>query len=587
MIDVQPRIVFLTLGTGSLSRLLRCISIIALMALPARYVNAQSVGPSLYDASAQSVLIPTVAVSGQLYQNIGLHLDDDGAFRITSVGPQAPAATALTDKGAFYFPQSGWVTLPKVQVGSDTYTNALLQMQSDGRLSLKSIVRPITGATSETSKTILRLDNAITVPNHIPAIKYPESYSNAARASIDLTDPHCNINPTTESFPADFLGQFALPVIRGAPLSRAIERGMWLKDSWDSSNSAAPTLSRQCPGDMRQAGQLALRRLKTLGVDYVGLIPWTCIDMSTTPWRIVNPAELRSGMNDSDLEWMTAEAHRLGLSVHWSNQIQCGIDMATQRIVSISFSEQNVRNYLDALEPYLLSRAALFQRIGVDVMDISCRCWAFFSAQGYNKLVAERLAIIAPKIKSIYSGKLRGLEVPGQNAQDGYVHGLYDGEQVRQYLDYFEIDIQPDASSIDVSRVSVDAFKDSIRKQINYYATARIDNSKPVTWYFRIKSIAEIASFGVEEGFCTDTLGLFRPGGACIQQALHTDYSVQAAFVEAALEVIAEQTYLQTRSVETDYWLTDNVLPDAAFPNIATSIRNKPSEAILYQWYAR
>jgi hypothetical protein len=36
-----------------------------------------------------------------------------------------------------------------------------------------------------------------------------------------------------------------------------------------------------------------------------------------------------------------------------------------------------------------------------------------------------------------------------------------------------------------------------------------------------------------------------------------------------------------------DYWETDSLMPFTAFPNIATSFRNKPAEGIVKAWFAR
>jgi hypothetical protein len=67
-----------------------------------------------------------------------------------------------------------------------------------------------------------------------------------------------------------------------------------------------------------------------------------------------------------------------------------------------------------------------------------------------------------------------------------------------------------------------------------------------------------------------------------------TDFSLQAMFHEAYLEVLKEQTFFDIHAVQAaDYWLVDSLTPSNTFPNLAFSPRDKPSEAILKAWFAR
>jgi len=556
---------------------------------------ADSVGPSIYDANSRTLSVPVVAVDGQLYQSVQLHFDNDGPFSITSVGPKSAAGSVVSDTGAFVFLQGGWVTLPKVQIGADVYTKAMFQLQGDGRLRLSSIDGPATSTATSPSTAPVRLASAIIVPNEIAAIKYPESYSAVTPATIDQGDPSCDWNPPVISFPSTYISNYPLPAINGAPLDTAVERGVKLKDVWQSDN---PTFNTGCKGDMRTAFQHTVARLKKLGADYLILDPWTCVDMSKIPWRILNPSELKtSTMGDADLEWAVAEIHKAGLAVHWSNQIQCGAEvtvtlppgvtvMPPPKLVAIPLTEANVRSFLDAYEPYMLERASLLQRLGVDAMDVWCECWASFENFGYYNIVVARLALIVPKIKAVYSGKIRGFEGAGPLSK-----GLYAGNPLQNYIDYNMMGIWLDRTNLDPTKISVAYVKEAIKSQLAYFMNnSNMDYSKPIMWYFRIISIADFkTSFGYEESGCTaGPSGVGNDGLAgCLQNTLTTDFSFQAIFNEAAFEVIKEQTSFKTRSIEVDYWLTDNVLPSSSFPNIATSIRNKPAEAIAYQWFKR
>jgi hypothetical protein len=92
----------------------------------------------------------------------------------------------------------------------------------------------------------------------------------------------------------------------------------------------------------------------------------------------------------------------------------------------------------------------------------------------------------------------------------------------------------------------------------------------------------------VEETFCTSSYDLTGFDAQCFQRAMSTDFSLQAMFYEAYLEVLKEQKYFPVYAVQNgDYWLVDSLTPSNTFPNLAYSPRNKPGEAILRAWFAR
>jgi len=74
----------------------------------------------------------------------------------------------------------------------------------------------------------------------------------------------------------------------------------------------------------------------------------------------------------------------------------------------------------------------------------------------------------------------------------------------------------------------------------------------------------------------------------CAQNAIRTDFSVQAIAYEAMLEAVSAQTEFTTAGVTAAAsWYVDVMLPAQSFPNISQSWRNKPAESILYRWFAR
>jgi hypothetical protein len=84
----------------------------------------------------------------------------------------------------------------------------------------------------------------------------------------------------------------------------------------------------------------------------------------------------------------------------------------------------------------------------------------------------------------------------------------------------------------------------------------------------RTTGIADNSEFefiGVDEGISI---------GASIQEQTVIDFSLQAVYFEAEVTVIAGE-----------YFVPAQLLPDQTFPNLAGSIRNKPTEYIVDQWF--
>lgn len=102
----------------------------------------------------------------------------------------------------------------------------------------------------------------------------------------------------------------------------------------------------------------------------------------------------------------------------------------------------------------------------------------------------------------------------------------------------------------------------------------------------QIQSHREAMTTGwLEDGFC-----LAKDGDPCYQRSLPADFSIQAIAYEAAMQAI-EETHgraFQCNMVVSDgYWHSDVMLPQAGMPHLAQSVRNKPAERVLLQWFRR
>ena len=113
---------------------------------------------------------------------------------------------------------------------------------------------------------------------------------------------------------------------------------------------------------------------------------------------------------------------------------------------------------------------------------------------------------------------------------------------------------------------------------------------KPVMAFAGIQSRSNALSLPgyMEETQCTDSVGTLAFSTSCIQRQTTTNFALQAIVIEAQLETFASFR-LPIGSIVgiLDYFQTDFMSADGpTFPNIASSIRNKPAEGIVKQWFA-
>jgi hypothetical protein len=95
----------------------------------------------------------------------------------------------------------------------------------------------------------------------------------------------------------------------------------------------------------------------------------------------------------------------------------------------------------------------------------------------------------------------------------------------------------------------------------------------------------------LENGWNEDTHCTPKGDDPCYQLHLEVDFSVQAIAYEAMLEAIAQvhtEQQMDVYGVETTgYLFMDVVLPHVSHPQISQSVRDKPAEAVIYQWFKR
>ena len=351
-----------------------------------------------------------------------------------------------------------------------------------------------------------------------------------------------------------------------------------MKDVWEPANASYVT---GCSATARAELTRTIERIKALGGDYLTLDPWTFIGTDAGgAWRILNPGDLTgsSTMNDADLAWAVGEAHRLGLKVHWVNQIQGLVDGGTVTVPAAT--RANVSRFLTAYSPYMIERATFLQSIGVDAMMVSCQCFTVLEDAAFADLYEAGMAALLPQIRARFAGKIRFYAHPS----------IMTNAAIRDNVDLVAMGLWLDVTAAEVPTLTAAILKAKFGDTFTSLDTLYHGLTKPIIFEIGVPSRTDYYTTGyLEETFCTSGFNVITGStDSCIQQAMTADLSLQAMYYEAFLEAVKAQPFYTTGAVESaGYWMVDGTRPSNTFPNLAFSVRNKPAEGILKAWFAR
>jgi hypothetical protein len=282
-------------------------------------------------------------------------------------------------------------------------------------------------------------------------------------------------------------------------------------------------------------------------------------------------------MGDEDLEWVVHEAKAQGFAVYWRNQILDTQDVNARVLPVPAATVENVLKSYDALEVFLEERGAFLQRVGVDGISLGSCYWACFPQILSPAQYVDRTHKLIKRLKAKFLGKI-AYDASDDVASDPYLASA---------IDYFEASPWASVSDQEAISLSVPSLKAKYRQAIDSIRSAA--KGKPIIWNVFSGSRDNAFSTGfLEDAFCTGGYDFGLPTlTTCLQENTKTDFSLQAIVHEAKLEAIFEYDRSNVHGVRIDYWTDDNVLPSFNFPNLSTSIRGKPAEAIVYEWFKR
>ena len=512
-----------------------------------------------YDPTTYELKIPFVQVGNRTYTNVVVKVGT-----ILSVENGTPI-----DSIDVYDAISGVLNITSVSVGTQTYSN------------VRITVGPILSVGG------FEL-NTYSLSSNPQQVNYPDSYTRRTVSESDYQTDPCNLNLEAVTFNSNWMGKYKLPEIVGAPLKSKFGRGMYLKDIGLSNNpnfvlQGVPDAPEGCfKGSLKSEFAKTIQRLKALGVEYVYAPQWHWMSKRYGAWY-VGKAEASFGpTSDDDLTYFVNTAHAAGMKVIMKNQIQGMVDnIAGGPAYVPTPNMQNYKDWFSAFKPFMVERAAFFQSLGIDIWELGCsNC--LYGDTGDNALetvqfFAQNLLEVHSQISGIYTGKFLLSDSPL----------LYTPSTVkmRDVIDYITIRLANEYT--DIGKFSVQDYKE---KAFNKGSILFYDNyGKTLILEFGVQSRTNALTLPgyMEETACTSSLNTLNVSDTeCIQRQTTPNFSLQAIVFEALLEGVNSLEFKSNAILAPgDYWLTDSLLPQTAFPNLAASPRNKPAEGILKIWY--
>ena len=440
---------------------------------------------------------------------------------------------------------------------------------------------PDGGATFSDRDIVFTMSDMLEVPYDFSKIDYPDDYQVSAKKTVTAVDPVCKPSTERTLIPSEYMGNFELPEITVSDVGQGNIRLVRMKDVWDKRQGGYVV---GCTNDVRVMFQQTLRRLKALGANAVSFTPWQWFDGRQEEWRVMSAEESNSvAMHDEELAWAVAEAKREGFMTFWSAQAQGAVVLdengEEKMLFGITEDESLIIKTFEALDDWFLERGEFLEGIGVDGVLLPNWYWTSLSGVLEESVYVSRVVSNLSNMRAHFTGAVVMDPDPA----------LFSSPEAAELIDYYTGSIYSSAGATaeEVSDWTIEDFKDTLRPSLVHILGA----NKPVVWDIGIPSRTSAWEPGyVEETFCNEgTSGIDGFSNVCIQKDMPTDFSFQAVFVQAALEVLSENlgttNFPESGGIIGQYWMNDNIYASTSFPNIAVSMRAKPADYIFYRWF--
>ena len=409
------------------------------------------------------------------------------------------------------------------------------------------------------------------VPTDINKIAYPDFYRQAKPTNTTVSNPYCLIEAPETIYPATYLGTYSLPQINGAPLPAGITRIIGLKDGWmphPNNNTGCYSFGYAA---MKEAYEKTLRRAKAVGAEKITFTNY--VNFSNFKNAEIDGPD-KAAVSEKDLRFVATKAREQNLEVILYLNLAPGKEKVSWEIPSASWLGTLIHNW----EPFVLDQATIAEETGIYAIMIN-----HFDYQpnikGFEDAYQNEMLTLLQKIRNVYSGKILIMIEPMSGADLGKLDTLLKQVDGFIYTPFANILQYESDKTVSIGRLKT--------QYLNGFAGLGRDfgkYGKPIYFRILIQSHKESLEKGwIEDGFCKA-----RGSDPCYQKNLEVDFSVQAIAYEAIMEAIKQVNgnYFTVGGVDSyGYGFTDVIMPDISQPQISHSIRNKPAESIVKEWF--
>lgn len=380
--------------------------------------------------------------------------------------------------------------------------------------------------------------------------------------------------------PTLYAGSYTIPTVTNK-LQSAIARGMDLKDldAWWSKPSSVLCTDKSTY--LKNVYVEDLNRLQQLGVERVTVYNYADWDNVANPLMTISKNNY--AIPDSTLKIIVDEATKRGIKVYLVWQGSYG-DKINGYINQELITPVQLTQLMDSHKANIVVQSVYAQSIGIAGIDVELQNFnpnVLKTDPVLNELYITKTAEIIDAIRTVYSGNIfYGAQY--SPVIDSRIISKVDEYVYLMWLGYYPSN-QTFTTAGEFTVITNQIAAENAR--INAAMNGTIFN-KPVVWNIYAQSTSEFYNGGyVEDSYCS---------GAC--PIVVTDFSKQAIAIDAALQVISTQQLFTTVSVTvSNYWNGDEIVPtqvgdvykNTSFPNISSSIRNKPAELIIKNWYLK
>ncbi len=427
---------------------------------------------------------------------------------------------------------------------------------------------------AEDSVKEIELENAIVVPIDVSAISYPDFYNMPTISKVTVSDPYCAIVQEQVAYPAEYLGNYDFPAVNGAPLPVEITRSIGIKDVWISEPNLNDCNHTIPYAPMRESLDRTLERVKALGAEEITFSNYISFKSFSEP--LLN-TPTQAAISESDMRYFASHADEMGLGM----TLYLNLAPGSVKVIYEIQGEEWLRSLHDQWELFVLDQAKIAEETGIDAMMINHFDYQP-GVQGFETVYQEELLETLTKMREIYSGRILLLIEPVWGAD------LSQLDDLLQRVDGFiYTPITSILQNAEDKSVNVDNLRNLYERNLSGIADSFNKYNKP----FLIRVLIQSEKDFLEKGWNEDMFCIARGEDPCYQKNLTVDFSLQAVAIEAMMEAIANSNKNGLITINNldiyGYWYTDVILPDFSQPQMAHSIRNKPAESIVYQWYKR